>query len=39
MVTTNELADQTPTDQQAEMNIDYYEQEYVNNSTNEPKNF
>ena len=32
---TNEVTDQTPTDQQAEMNNDYDQQEYVNNSSNQ----
>ena len=34
---TNEMTNQTPTDQHAEMNNDYYQQEYVDNSSNQPK--
>ena len=36
---TNELTDQTPTDQQAEMNNNYYQQKYIDNSSNQPKSF
>ena len=34
---TNELTDQTPTDQPADMIDDYYQQKYVDNSSNQPK--
>ena len=35
----NEKTDHTPTDQGAEKSDTYYQQEYVDNSTNQPKNF
>ena len=35
----NEMTNHTPTDQGAETSDTYYQQEYVDNSNNQPKNF